>query len=354
MDCADLSPPEWAHSTCLEAQPEQTGLTGDAPAVICNQSGKVAWANNAWCQLCGFSLHEVLDRNLTLIQGPGTDRETLKSLMAAVRAENAATATLVNYAKGGRPFRHTVDVVPLPGPDGSVVLFRATSREVTSLAPSDAAVSTIDQRMTFTFDADGLRSVDASFTPSFASEIDRHCEHVCSGMPAPKAHPCPTMIVLTDARPPYAIVWASPGWLAVCGFTATEIVGRDLSLIQGPATDKSVVATLMAAVRQSDAVENLELINYTKKRRPFRHHLSVTPVFTEPAQQAPTFYRATSTNLVSLTGENLLSSAGGEEEHLEEGADEFWGDEMEAFGCAWESSWQLAFALDDCHVEMPD
>ena len=51
------------------------------------------------------------------------------------------------------------------------------------------------------------------------------------------------------ATPPYAILWASQGWLAVCGFTAPEIVGIDFKCIQGPATDRRALGVLMDGVR---------------------------------------------------------------------------------------------------------
>jgi hypothetical protein len=42
------------------------------------------------------------------------------------------------------------------------------------------------------------------------------------------------MVVLTRAQAPYPIVWASEGWLDVCGYSAAEIIGMTMKLIQGP------------------------------------------------------------------------------------------------------------------------
>ena len=88
-----------------------------------------------------------------------------------------------------------------------------------------------------------------------------------------------SVMVLTQPQPPYAIVWASPGWLVVCGYSSlAEVAGRTLSIVQGARTERAVVDRIMEAVRYEQSVEGLRLINYDKQRRPFRHTLRVTPV----------------------------------------------------------------------------
>ena len=81
------------------------------------------------------------------------------------------------------------------------------------------------------------------------------------------------MVVLTSAEAPYGIMWASPGWLAVCGFSLAEIMGADLGCIQGPATDRGAVSTLMAAVRQKRGCTIQGLVNYDKQKRARRLRL---------------------------------------------------------------------------------
>ena len=82
--------------------------------------------------------------------------------------------------------------------------------------------------------------------------------------------------VVTDPAPPFAIVTASRDWLQFCGFSASEVKGRTLRLLQGPATERLLAAKLVEAAQlgvSTDAV----LTNYTKHCLPFRNHIHVHP-----------------------------------------------------------------------------
>ena len=66
----------------------------------------------------------MMDRSLKVLQGPATDQMAVATLMhhAALR-QPCRVLALVNYDRQGRPFRHTLSMVPLPAPDGSSYLF---------------------------------------------------------------------------------------------------------------------------------------------------------------------------------------------------------------------------------------
>ena len=107
--------------------------------------------------------------------------------------------------------------------------------------------------------------------------------------------------VVTAARAPYAVVWASEAWLDLCGFAACEVVGRTLSMIQGPATDMRAVGLLMACARaEREMADAIRLVNYDKSRRPFVHSLAMAIV--RDASGAAEFLRATSTDVQRLGG----------------------------------------------------
>lgn len=82
----------------------------------------IQWASDAWMQVCGFRLCDVVGRDLKLIQGTGTDRVAIGQMMGAVqRKEPIDNLQLVNYNKCRQPFRHTVKVEPIYAdvpPDG--------------------------------------------------------------------------------------------------------------------------------------------------------------------------------------------------------------------------------------------
>jgi len=357
---ADLS----GQSSCATPTPE-------LPSMIARPDGTIVWANNAWCTLCAFpGPADVMGRDLRCIQGPGTDRAELKRLMDAIKAESPVSATLCNYNRHGRPFRHTVEIVPIADPHGAVTLFRATSRDIAwpgceaNGRQSLVSMSGADDDI-----SGGRRAVDTCRAAFDArdefDDIDSDATGWSGSVPRalPLKHPSqPSMVVLTRAWSPYAIVWASEGWLQVCGFSAAEIMGRDLGLIQGPGTDCESIRKIMAAARSQTSVDNVALVNYAKNRQPFRHVLSMRPVYENGEHAPPTLFRATSTDVRSLAcggspgeqqpsggylnlggDENCQPSSSGslptppqdgvaEEDHVTD----FWGDDIESLGHAWE------------------
>jgi len=255
-----------------------------SPSVITDQRGVVISASAAWFLLCRFQEHEVIGRTLTCIQGPGTDRVVLKKLMEEVQKEQPVKVTLVNYTKDRQPFRHTVQVTPVWNAEG--ILFSATSHDVAWLNPycPNIYCNAID------VDDSILGELDMG---ALSIEPWRRESGIVQLLPRP-AVPCQlpswlgegadgnaTMVVVTHVAAPYVVLWASPAWLQVCGFAPDEIVGRSLQCIQGPATDVSQLMRLTEAARAHIAIENIELINYSKQRQPFRHLLSVRPIFPE-------------------------------------------------------------------------
>lgn len=228
-----------------------------------------------------------------------------------------------------RPFSHTVSIMPidLPGPNGQAATgyFRATSIEVSQLqAAGRSAVASLDLSQTFGIARDAVDTTAmALISAHYGSQSAWDCAALSCGPPA--------MIVLTQASPPYAIMWASPHWLNVCGFTMPEIVGGTLRCIQGPATDKGAIGCLMTTVQNKQRCSIPNLVNYDKSRRPFMHTLTIFPVAGDvnthrntpmgmsgvaPSPADITMYRAESTN-VSLSCGGVFAPYGQADEQME-------------------------------------
>jgi len=153
-------------------------------------------------------------------------------------------------------------------------------------------------------------------------------------------------MVLTQPQPPYAIVWASPGWLVVCGFSSlAEVAGRTLSVVQGARTDRAVVDRIMEAVRYEQSVEGLRLVNYDKQRRPFRHTLRVTPVRSRSAH-AVLAYCTSSCDVCPLHWGATPPPVGAE---LQE--QEYWGEEVESYFARWAETGEALMAQESSRIK---
>jgi len=313
------------------------------PAVVCRAVPPyhVIYANSSWQELCGFTSHEMLGRSLRCLQGPATNQQAVNAMMNAVEKEEAITIpSLVNYDKQRRPFVHTVSITPLTSADGSVEHFRATSSQVSLLAATPRVTTSsthaargglkrsLDDDSIHFHGGAALDKSTASFAalfvcdermqdPSSANCAVALTEHRLMGSPMPSLYLKATsrpMSVLTSAEAPFAICWASPGWLDVCGFSLAEIMGGHLGCIQGPATDRIAIGQLMDAARRKKSFKISGLVNYDKKRRPFRHTLTIQPISASEAnlsrggghcaggEDAPMYFRAESTNVALSCG----------------------------------------------------
>jgi len=83
--------------------------------------------------------------------------------------------------------------------------------------------------------------------------------------------------VITAAKEPFEIVWASEAWLRLCEYKMPQVIGRTLELIQGPQTTRESVEKLMGAIRSAEAV-TLSMINSTRTGKAFSHTLRVEPL----------------------------------------------------------------------------
>jgi PAS domain S-box-containing protein len=87
-----------------------------------------------------------------------------------------------------------------------------------------------------------------------------------------------TGFVLTDPRlDGHPIVYANRAFLAMTGYTAEEVLGRNCRFLQGPESRPETVAELRRAEREHRGV-TVEILNYRKDGTPFWNRVHISPV----------------------------------------------------------------------------
>ncbi len=81
----------------------------------------IVFANEAFLRLTGYRQEEVLGRNCRFLQGPGTDRETVRAVSEAIRRGEWIEVELLNYTKQAAPFWNRLRLRPLFDDDGVIV-----------------------------------------------------------------------------------------------------------------------------------------------------------------------------------------------------------------------------------------
>ncbi|MEM8595068.1 MAG: PAS domain-containing protein [Pseudomonadota bacterium] len=113
----------------------QLGLVAEQAndsVVITDADGLTIWCNQAFTQISGYSLREVLGRKPGhLLQGPDTDPNTVAFIRSALRAAKPLRTEILNYHKDGRPYWIEVSITPIFEHDGTLSQFIAIERDIT-------------------------------------------------------------------------------------------------------------------------------------------------------------------------------------------------------------------------------
>lgn len=89
-------------------------------------------------------------------------------------------------------------------------------------------------------------------------------------------------VVITEADPAngYAVVFANPAFCKMTGYSAQELHGRSLKLLQGPETDPAVIERLRDCLRNERYFEG-STTNYRKDGTPYVVRWNISPVHDE-------------------------------------------------------------------------
>ncbi len=84
-------------------------------------------------------------------------------------------------------------------------------------------------------------------------------------------------MIVTDAEPDYPIIFANRAFSTITGYAPDEILGRNCRFLQGPQTDRAVVARVREAIAAARPIYT-RLLNYRKDGQPFWNQLAISPV----------------------------------------------------------------------------
>ena len=86
-------------------------------------------------------------------------------------------------------------------------------------------------------------------------------------------------VVITDPRQPdNPIIYASPSFERMTGYTAQEVIGRNCRFLQGKDTDLITISKMYKAIKEEKNCV-VEITNYRKDGTAFSNELSISPVF---------------------------------------------------------------------------
>ncbi|MEX1212111.1 MAG: PAS domain S-box protein [Balneolaceae bacterium] len=210
--------------------------------VITNPEGRITWVNHAFEKMTGFSLAEVQGKKPGfLLQGSGTDRQTVRRLSEAVRKREMIQEEILNYNRDGKPYWLDLKINPVFNEKGECTEFIAIERDITRQKQEEQRLRLLESVVTNTNEA----------------------------------------VVIIESEPTTLpgrkILYVNQGFTRMTGYTASEVAGKTLSILNGPETSSEEREKLRIAIRNYEPA-TAEFINYKKDGTPFWIYASLVPV----------------------------------------------------------------------------
>ena len=118
-----------------DRDPRPVDATATTPPPGITIAGNVAnvplvYANEAFAELTGYRVGDVLGRNCRFLQGTGTDPKHIAKIGRALSNGQDVSVVMRNYRRDGSPFLNWVSISPLRDPANHVTHFIASQSEV--------------------------------------------------------------------------------------------------------------------------------------------------------------------------------------------------------------------------------
>lgn len=101
-------------------------------SLVTDADQRIVYANAAFTAVTGYSAAEVIGRNCSLLQGPGTDSLTVTALRVTLSRQENFRGEILNYRKDGTPFWNALTVSPIRDSGGAVTHFVSVQRDITT------------------------------------------------------------------------------------------------------------------------------------------------------------------------------------------------------------------------------
>ena len=84
-------------------------------------------------------------------------------------------------------------------------------------------------------------------------------------------------VLITDATSSGKIIFANKAFKTLTGYDPSDVIGKNPRILQGPATDKTLIRRLSEALKSGKKFEG-KAINYKKDGTPFIMYWRVLPI----------------------------------------------------------------------------
>jgi PAS domain S-box-containing protein len=113
----------------------------------CSQGKNIiVFVNQAFCNITGYSLEEVLGKPPTLLQGPNSSPEALDKIQQILRSKKTGLVEIINYHKNGTEFWNELSLVPIFDDSNNLTNWVSIQRDITQSKIAEQAMAENEER----------------------------------------------------------------------------------------------------------------------------------------------------------------------------------------------------------------
>ena len=107
---------------------------------------RILYVNQAFTQMTGYTLEEVLGKTPRILQGEKTDQEAIDRIRTALTRWQSITVEVINYRKDGTEFWVEFSVVPVANEEGHYTHWISIQRDITERKATETALRQSEER----------------------------------------------------------------------------------------------------------------------------------------------------------------------------------------------------------------
>jgi len=144
----------------------------DNAVVLTDDQGRTVWVNEGFTRLTGYTLAEMLGKKPgSVLQGPGTDPETVRQIGQQLRRGEGFSVEILNYGKDGRSYWLAIEVQPIHDEQGRVTNFMAIEMDITARRAAQ-------QRLAIQFEVSRVLAGETHYSEAISEVLRVICENL--------------------------------------------------------------------------------------------------------------------------------------------------------------------------------